>query len=131
MGESTAVTKPSAMVRHAGPWDALLSAPGHRMTPRADDVPAAARDGSKLAALLGALAGVDNLPTAALGARCDLDSRQVWGLLKAPRAVGQVRFSDGRWALTPGFAGREIERAATLLRSKGWQVARPGEKPCR
>lgn len=64
--------------RRAGPWDALLCGPRCRLTPRAHETEDC-RAGTKLAALLGELGIVESLPTAALGARCDLDSRQVWG----------------------------------------------------
>jgi hypothetical protein len=45
--------------------------------------------------------------------------------LKAPRAIGQVEFVDRRWQLVHGFAGREVERAAALLRDMGWRVLPP------
>jgi len=63
--------------------------------------------------------------TLTLADRADLTSRQVWGLLKAPRALGQVRFDGGLWDLVDGFAGRDLERAAALLRDHGWRVEPP------
>jgi len=76
-------------------------------------------------ALLAELETVQSLPTAALGARCDLDSRQVWGLLKTPRDAGQVRFDGGRWSLVQDYPGRDVQRAAELLRARGWKLTPP------
>lgn len=110
--------------RDAGPWDALLRAPRRGLTPLEDSTQAA-RARTKLASLLDELATVEGLPTAALGVRCDLDSRQVWGLLKAPREAGQVRFDGCRWSLAADYPGRDVQRAADLLRAKGWLVTPP------
>lgn len=109
----------------AGPWDALLFTRPQRMTPRADDGATEARAGTKLSALLAELALCGTANTLTLAVRAELDPRQVWGLLKAPRAMGQVRFEAGRWELVAGFAGRDVERAATLLRARGWHVEPP------
>ena len=108
----------------AGPWDALLKA---RRAPRAaaDLRATEAKAGTKVAGLLAELESRDSATTAALAASADLTQRQVWGLLKGPRDAGQVRFADGRWELVSGFAGRDIERAAALLRDAGWRVERP------
>lgn len=111
-------------VQRAGVWDALMRAPRCSLSPGPDDS-TEARGGSKLAGLLAELATVESLPTGALGARCDLDSRQVWGLLKAPRAAGQVQFDGKRWALAPDFPGRDVQRAVELLRARGWRVTPP------
>lgn len=67
----------------------------------------------------------DSATTATLCVCCDLDSRQVWGLLKAPRERGQVKFAGGRWALNDNYRGAAVERAAELLRSRGWTVNPP------
>jgi hypothetical protein len=112
----------------ASPWDALLRHPRSiRMTPVASDLPDcdAPRSNGKTAALLAELARVDSLPTVTLGALCELETRHVWGLLKAPRARGQVFFEAGRWRLNREWHGTEIERAAALLRDAGWTVREP------
>lgn len=107
----------------ATPWDALLrQAPQPRRLP---DVQPTARPVTKLATLLALLAERDSATTLTLSVLTDLTSRQVWGLLKAPREVGQVHFAGGRWSLSRSFAGRDVERAAMLLRSKGWLVKPP------
>lgn len=115
----------AAAIRTASPWDMLLQLPPERFAERAEHRAADVRGGTKLAGLLAVLAEVDSITTLSLAARTDLTERQVWGLLKAPRAVGQVRFADGRWQLVRGFAGRDVERAAALLRARGWTVEPP------
>jgi hypothetical protein len=95
------------------------------MSARSVEGAAGERPGTKLAALLAELATVESLSTLALAVRCDLTSRQVWGLLKAPRATGQVRFDAGRWSLVAGYPGRDVERAVALLRARGWTVKPP------
>ena len=102
----------SVSTTHATPWDALLRHPAIRLRPDAEPGAQDARQGTKLARVLAELAQLDNIPTLALCVRCDLERRQVWGLLKAPRAAGQVTFSAGRWALNRDWRGRDIERAA-------------------
>lgn len=109
-------------VRAATPWDALL-----RAEPRRCDAPApvdadAAKASTKLAGLLDLLREHDASPTLTLALCSDLTPRQVWGLLKQPRAIGQVCFEDGRWSLCKNFPGRDVQRAIELLRSKGYQV---------
>lgn len=125
---------------HASPWDALLRP--HKIVEDAArfewqyieaDAPQQARPGTKVARLLAELAQVESATTLSLCVRTDLDFRQVWGLLKAPRASGQVTFSAGRWALNRDWRGRDIERAAALLRNAGWRVTPPadgGSNPC-
>jgi hypothetical protein len=111
---------------HAGPWDQLLRLPPLRIEPRGESVEPPARAGTKLAGLLAELAARELRPTTLTLALCaDLTPRQVWGLLKQPRAIGQVRFEGGRWSLVREFAGRDVERAAALLRDLGWRVERP------
>lgn len=111
--------------RLATPWDALLNAPPRRTVRGADDGGIQAKAGTKLAGLLAELALCGTATTLTLAVRADLTPRQVWGLLKAPRAWGQVRFDGGRWQLVAGFAGRDVERAAALLRDRGWRVEPP------
>lgn len=115
------------MTTAATPWDALML-PGLRIRigQRAEPV-LTAPEGTKLAALLSTLAQRESATTATLSACCDLDTRQVWGLLKAPRERGQVRFEDGRWSLNNHYRGAGVQRAAELLRSHGWYVEPPEE----
>jgi len=111
----------------ATPWDALLR-PRSR---RAAVDPCATIDskaGTKVGLLLGELAARDSATTLTLSVCADLSSRQVWGLLKGPRDIGQVRFANGRWELAREFAGRDLERAAALLRDAGWRVERPRQQ---
>jgi hypothetical protein len=115
-------------MKPATPWDALLHAGPVQMTPRADDPALESQPGTKLAALLHELAACGSASTLTLAVRADLTPRQVWGLLKTPRNIGQVRFEAGRWTLMPDFQGREVERAAALLRACGWRVQRPNER---
>ena len=116
---------PTAATAAATPWDCLLRQPPQRMSPRVDPDEQMAQPGTKLARLLAVLAERGSCTTLTLSACTDLESRQVWGLLKAPRAIGQVEFVDGRWQLVHGFAGRDVERAAALLRDLGWRVLPP------
>lgn len=58
----------------------------------------------------------------------ELESRLVWGLLKAPRQRGQVAFADGLWSVVDGYDARlraDLAAAARLLRSNGWRVLPP------
>lgn len=54
-----------------------------------------------------------------------MTSKQVWGLLKAPRALGQVRYVECLWELDRDFPGADVVRACELLRDKGWKVTPP------
>jgi len=116
------------MAATASPWDALLR---NRRPIRLCSGDAAvaldeARPGTKLAALLAALQELGTPSTLALALQADLEPRQVWGLLKAPRADGRVRFDAGRWELVPDFPGAAVARAVALLRANGWRVIPPG-----
>lgn len=108
----------------AGPWDALLRARPYRAPAAASEAPGA-KAGTKLAALLAVLAERGSATTLTLAVCVELETRQVWGLLKGPREIGQVNFDNGRWSLAAGFHGREVERAAALLRARGWRVEAP------
>lgn len=110
----------------ASPWDALLRARPMRLRTGDATEPVEPKPATKLSILLAELAEVRSATTASLCVRAELDSRQVWGLLKAPRDAGQVRFIDGRWSLNADWQGRDIERAAKLLRDAGWTVRAPG-----
>jgi len=98
------------------PWDALLHVAPQRL---------AMPGTSKTDCLLAELVARGCAPTATLAVCTDLTHRQVWGLLKYARAIGKVRFDDGLWSLVHGFAGRDVERAAALLRERGWRVEPP------
>lgn len=112
----------------ASPWAALLSGEPIRLTPSSEAVEPLLRSGTKLSGLLALLAERDSATTHTLSVCADLTSRQVWGLLKAPRDFGQVRFDAGRWSLVREFAGRDVERATALLRDLGWRVEAPSSK---
>lgn len=109
----------------ASPWDALLKPPPRRGPAAVEPCATEAKEGTKVASLLAELAARDSATTLTLSVCADLTARQVWGLLKGPRDIGQVRFAAGRWELVRTFAGRDIERAAALLRDAGWRVQRP------
>lgn len=109
----------------ASPWDALLRAPARTRQCDSAERTEESRPATKLSMLLAELSSRDDAETLALAVSCDLDPKQVWGLLKAPRACGQVRFEDGRWSLVRDFAGRDVQKAVALLRSKGWSVEPP------
>jgi hypothetical protein len=94
---------------NATPWDALLRPSRATPAPLAGEGPLQARPGTKLAALLADLAACESMHTLDLAHRAGLTSRQVWGLLKAPRTAGQVRYDAGRWALVRDFAGRDVQ----------------------
>lgn len=112
----------------ASPWDVLLRGPRIRIQPDRAEQDADVKAGCKLARLLDELGQRDSATTLTLCACAELSSRQVWGLLKGPREIGQVRYAEGRWSLVRGFAGRRVERAAALLRAQGWHVVPPGER---
>jgi hypothetical protein len=111
--------------RVASPWDALLRAPRPPSAVSAAGDITSARPGTKLALLLAELAEACTATTLRLAVCTDLTPRQVWGLLKAPRSRGQVTFHAGRWQLVAGWHGSDVERAAALLRSRGWRVEPP------
>lgn len=115
----------------ATPWDALLRSPLTPIRLQPFDgrpEPQQAREGTKLALLLAELAQVESATTLSLCVRAELEARQVWGLLKAPRDTGQVSHSKGRWTLNRAWRGREIERAVAVLREAGWTVIEPEGK---
>ena len=108
----------------ASPWDALLRPAPIRLEPRAHPV-GAAQVVTKTAAVLAELAARKSANTLSLAVACDLTPNQVWGLLKQPRALGQVAFEGGRWTINNEFPGAEVQRAVDLLRGKGWRVIPP------
>jgi hypothetical protein len=117
--------------QQASPWDVLLRAPRYCRAQPADEASTPARrQGTKLAGLLALLAESSSLPTLALAVRADLTPNQVWGLLKQPRALGQVTFEDGRWTLVRDFAGNDVVRAVQLLQDKGWRCTPPAGRTC-
>lgn len=108
----------------AGPWDALLlTARQTRVHMNLTDI--GAKPATKLSGLLEELAARRDATTLTLSVCADLTPRQVWGLLKEPRACGQVRFAAGRWQLVADFMGRDVARAAALLRTRGWRLEPP------
>jgi len=120
---------PTMERRLASPWDALLRAPRRPAAAAPDASCEDARPGTKLAQLLAELAAAGDATTLVLAVRADLTPRQVWGLLKAPRERGQVLFEAGRWRMAPTWQGRDVERAAALLRARGWRVEPPIPSP--
>lgn len=109
----------------ATPWDSLLGVkpPMPRRLPVAEN---ATKAPTKLAGLLDLLAERGPSTTLTLSVCSDLEQRQVWGLLKQPRAIGQVRFDeDCRWSLCETFPGRDVQRAINLLQDKGYRVIPP------
>ena len=83
---------------------------------------------TKVAALLAYLRAGGPASTATLCLLVDVDSRAVWGLLKAPRRRGQVRYERGMWSAVDDY-DRELQfdigTAAALLRRHGWTVQPP------
>jgi hypothetical protein len=66
--------------------------------------------------------------TSTLSSLIGLESKLVWGLLKAPRQRGQVRYADGMWSAINEYDDelqRELSTAAALLRRHGWTVRPP------
>lgn len=114
--------------RHPGPaglWDALLRQPAPRAE-SADPQPASeVQAGTKVARLIAELAECETATTASLATCVGITTNQVWGLLKAARKNGQVRFAGTRWELVRTYAGRDVDRAAELLRRNGWRVEPP------
>lgn len=114
------------MTAAASPWDALLNVQHavRLQAPRASAAPEP-KPATKTAGLLELLAHSPGLTTLALAFEADLTPNQVWGLLKDPRGAGQVTYDGGRWESVVDFPGRDVMRAAELLRRKGWTVEPP------
>jgi hypothetical protein len=113
-------------MKQASPWDALLKVPPQRISQPVPKEDGGAKPPTRTAELLAVLGQREDATTLQLAVCTDLTPRQVWGLLKQPRAIGQVRFEGDRWSLVREFAGRDVERAAALLRARGWRVEPPG-----
>lgn len=109
----------------AGLWDALLKAAPSTRRVDLKTEGGQVKPATKLEVLLHELRQRDSATTLTLAVCAELTTNQVWGLLKNPRAIGQVRFDGERWSLVPEFAGRDVERAAALLREHGWRVEPP------
>jgi hypothetical protein len=83
---------------------------------------------TKVGALPGYLRAGGPASTATLCLLVDVDSRAVWGLLKAPRQRGQVRYERGMWSAVDDYDRElqlDISTAAALLRRHGWTVRPP------
>jgi hypothetical protein len=94
---------------------------------RMPELPAPVRS-TKSATLIAFLQEGGPASTSTLSSLIRLESRLVWGLLKAPRERGQVRYADGMWSATNDYDGelqRELSTAAALLRRHGWTVRPP------
>jgi len=85
-----------------------------------------ARPGTKTLELLSALAH-SPASTNSLAETTSLTQRKVWGLLKQPRDKGMVTYSpdSGIWQLNREYEGPAIDRARSLLESKGWVCVPP------
>lgn len=57
-------------------------------------------------------------------------TKLVWGLLKQHLDSGQVRYTAilKLWELNRDFPGRDVQRAADLLKSHGWTCIAPKQK---
>lgn len=117
------------MTPAANPFDQLVRlAQGRRARPRPQRVLSVHAAGSKVARMVGFLREGGPASTLALCHVVDVESRVVWGLLKAPRQRGEVLYADGYWSASPDYdpANRAaILAAATLLRRNGWRVQPP------
>ena len=108
----------------ASPWDALLRAK-QPMRVTGETVVRGVKPGTKTAELMAELTMRGSATTRTLAVCTDLTPSQVWGLLNYRRAVGEIKFEGGYWTLAAGFAGRDVERAAAVLRKRGWRVEAP------
>ena len=112
-------------------WGALLNHTPTITTTRASADRASmdelATPGTRTAELLGYLSHAP-ATTFSLAHLAEINSRQVWGLLKTPRERGLVSFDrrGGIWQLNTEFKGRAVEAACALLESKGWVCTPPG-----
>lgn len=95
----------------------------HKRPPLRVSVPAL--NGTATAHLLHLLLCSGPMTTAELAEDAALSTRAVWGLLKGPRAAGQVTHDDGLWEIDADFPGLDVIRAAELLRERGWRVDAP------
>lgn len=116
----------------ASPFDQLLRmAAGQRARPPMP-VPVRREGGTtKVATLLGYLREAGPASTSTLCHLVELDSRLVWGLLKAPRDRGEVIYSAERWSVVDGFDAEEranLMAAARMLRRHGWTVRAPATR---
>lgn len=107
----------------ATPWDALLTRRPPPVDPAAPVI--VSTSGETLTRRL--LRTIDEhgpISTARLCVYCDLDSRNVWGLLKAHKGNGRVVFEDGAWSAGVGLPPK-VARAVDMLRELGWTVKEP------
>jgi hypothetical protein len=112
------------------PFDQLIRlADGRRVRPRLPARIPREQAPTKVGTLLGYLREAGPASTLTLCHLLEVDSRIVWGLLKAPRARGEVHFAGGIWAVAEGFNAemrKDLQAAAQLLRANGWAVQPPG-----
>lgn len=106
----------------ATPWDALLTR--KPPPPEAGPVIVCTSGETLTRRLLRTIDEHGPIETARLCVYCDLDSRNVWGLLKAHKGNGRVVFEDGAWS-SGNTLPPKVARAAELLRSLGWTVKEP------
>lgn len=107
---------------------ATPAAPYHAAGPAT--LPATPLDASTTAGfLLQQLASCGPMTSAELAESAQLNTRLVWGLLKAARARGQVTFDGALWRLSLHWQPEPIAQAASLLRAAGWHVQPPNAAP--
>lgn len=104
-----------------------------------EQVAARLRDGySRTQELLDTIAERGQISTAELGHDLGLTHRQVWGLLKQPRAAGKVNCTNGRWTRSTAWEERRAARAelqaqtddaaaVEYLASRGWTCVPPND----
>lgn len=103
----------------------FLSRAAVGLSPAAPGEPIFTGSSTTTAKLIHLLSCCGPMTTAELGEAVGLSTRLVWGLLKGPRARGQVRWQDSLWSLDLDYPGSDVLRAAALLRANGWQLTPP------
>lgn len=82
-------------------------------------------DGGPLRLLLCLLDCHGPMRTTELADAAELSTKAVWGLLKAPRARGQVEFENGLWEQNADYLGPDVRQVVELLRGLGWTCQPP------
>lgn len=107
----------------ASPWDVLM----HRIPAvKAVAFTSLEHGRSKTDQLLQIIDQLGYATTMRLCLETDLDSRQVWGLLKQHRKSGRVEFVYGEWRAGKSAMSIKVLQAVELLRAQGWMVVEPG-----